>query len=83
MPSFDIVYVGFHAATMDSTNDYGIIMDAAMAVKNGHIAEVEANILGRNDGEYLVKAFDYAQGIVTGSVPGAQDGMPVRLAGQD
>ena len=38
MPSFDIVYVGFHAATMDSTNDYGIIMDAAMAVKNGHIA---------------------------------------------
>ena len=52
-------------------------------VKNGNIAEVEANILGRNDGEYLVKAFDYAQGIVTGSVPGAQDGMPVRLAGQD
>ena len=52
-------------------------------VKDGNIAEVEANILGRSDGEYLVKAFDYAQGIVTGSVPGAQDGMSVRLAGQD
>jgi imidazolonepropionase len=38
MPSFDTVYVGFHAATMDATSDYGIIMDAAMAVKNGHIA---------------------------------------------
>jgi imidazolonepropionase len=38
MTSFDTVYVGFHAATMDTTSDYGIIMDAAMAVKNGHIA---------------------------------------------
>tara|TARA_B110000503_G_scaffold86569_1_gene131722 strand:+ start:3163 stop:4404 length:1242 start_codon:yes stop_codon:yes gene_type:complete len=46
MPSFDIVYVGFHAATMDSTmvftrdstSDYGIIMDAAMAVKDGHVS---------------------------------------------
>jgi hypothetical protein len=39
--------------------------------------------LGRSDGEYLVKAFDYAQGIVTGSVPGAKQGMPVRLANKD
>ncbi|MDG1207401.1 MAG: efflux RND transporter periplasmic adaptor subunit [Pseudomonadales bacterium] len=52
-------------------------------VKDGNIAEVSANILGRSDGEYLVKAFDYAQGIVTGSVPGAKQGMPVRLASKD
>jgi imidazolonepropionase len=46
MPSFDTVYIGFHAATMASTmvsndastNDYGTIKDAAIAVENGHIA---------------------------------------------
>ena len=38
MPLFDTVYVGFHAATMASTSDYGTIMDAAIAVENGHIA---------------------------------------------
>ena len=45
MPSFDTVYIGFHAATMSSTmvsneastNDYGTIKDAAIAVENGHI----------------------------------------------
>ncbi|MGY8907099.1 MAG: imidazolonepropionase [Pseudomonadales bacterium] len=37
MPSFDIVYVGFNAATMASNSDYGTIKDAAIAVKNGHI----------------------------------------------
>jgi len=50
-------------------------------VKNGSITEVSADILGRIDGQYLVKAFDYDQGIVTGAVPGARDGLPVRLAG--
>lgn len=48
-------------------------------VKNGKILEVPANILGRNNGQYLVEAFEYAQGIVTGAVPGARDGLPVRL----
>jgi len=38
MPSFDTVYVGFHAATMVSSSDYDSIKDAAIAVENGHIA---------------------------------------------
>jgi len=38
MPSFDTVYVGFHAATMVSSIDYDSIKDAAIAVENGHIA---------------------------------------------
>jgi RND family efflux transporter MFP subunit len=50
-------------------------------VKNGNITEVAANILGRSDGQYLVEAFDYGQGIVMGAVPGAKDGLPVRVAG--
>jgi RND family efflux transporter MFP subunit len=48
-------------------------------VKDGKILEVPANILGRQNGQYLVEAFEYAEGIVTGAVPGARDGLPVRL----
>lgn len=49
-------------------------------VKNGTIAGVSANILGRSNGHYLVEVFEYGDGIVTGTVPGARDGLPVRLA---
>jgi len=49
-------------------------------VRNGNLVEVTANILGRLNDQYLVAAFDYDQGIVAGSVPGARDGLPVRLA---
>jgi RND family efflux transporter MFP subunit len=49
-------------------------------VKNSTIEEVPANILARSNGQYMVEAFDYAQGIVTGTVPGAQNGLAVRLA---
>ena len=52
-------------------------------VQNGRIAEVPAKILGRSEGQYLVKAFDYDQGIVIGSVPGARSSLPVRLAGTE
>jgi RND family efflux transporter MFP subunit len=52
-------------------------------VKNGSIAEVPAKILGRSDGQYLVKAFEYDQGIIIGAVPGAKYGLPVRLAGTE
>ena len=38
MPSFDTVYVGFNAATMVPTGDYGPIKDAAIGVENGRIA---------------------------------------------
>jgi RND family efflux transporter MFP subunit len=48
-------------------------------VKDGTISSVPANILGRSNGQYLVEAFEYAEGIVTGTVPGARDGLPVRL----
>jgi RND family efflux transporter MFP subunit len=49
-------------------------------VKNDTIQAVSAKILGRNNGQYLVAAFDFADGIVTGSIPGAREGMAVRLA---
>ncbi|MFQ3200385.1 MAG: RND family efflux transporter MFP subunit [Zhongshania sp.] len=52
-------------------------------VKDGAITGVDATILGRSDGHYLVEAFDYGDGIVTGTVPGARDGLPVRLAETD
>ena len=38
MPVFDMVYVGFNAATMAFGSDYGTITDAAIGVKNGQIA---------------------------------------------
>lgn len=52
-------------------------------VKDDSIAEVPADILDRNDGQYLVKAFDYNQGVVVGAVPGARYGLPVRLSGAE
>jgi RND family efflux transporter MFP subunit len=48
-------------------------------VKDGTISSVPANILGRSNGQYLVEAFEYGEGIITGTVPGARDGLPVRL----
>ena len=50
-------------------------------VEDGTIKEVPANILGRSNGEYLVEAFEYEQGIVMRSVPGGRNGLPVRLTG--
>jgi RND family efflux transporter MFP subunit len=52
-------------------------------VKDGAITGVDVTILGRSNGHYLVEAFDYGDGIVTGTVPGARDGLPVRLAETD
>jgi RND family efflux transporter MFP subunit len=52
-------------------------------VKNGTIAAVSANILGRSNGQYLVEAFEYGEGIITGAVPGGRDGIKVRLADTD
>jgi RND family efflux transporter MFP subunit len=49
-------------------------------VKDGAITGVDSTILGRSNGHYLVAAFNYGDGIVTGAVPGARDGLPVRLA---
>ncbi|MFT5579373.1 MAG: RND family efflux transporter MFP subunit [Paraglaciecola psychrophila] len=49
-------------------------------VTNGTITEIPANILGRSNSQYLVEAFEYGAGIITGTVPGARDGLPVRLA---
>ncbi|PKG98114.1 efflux RND transporter periplasmic adaptor subunit [Paraglaciecola sp. MB-3u-78] len=49
-------------------------------LKNGSIESVSAKILGRSNGQYLVEAFEFADGIVTGTIPGARDGMAVRLA---
>jgi RND family efflux transporter MFP subunit len=48
-------------------------------VKNDTIQSVPAKILGRNNGQYLVEAFEFGDGIVTGTVPGAREGMSIRL----
>jgi RND family efflux transporter MFP subunit len=47
-------------------------------VKNGTIESVSAKIFGRSNGQYLVEAFEFNDGIVTGTVPGARNGMAVR-----
>jgi RND family efflux transporter MFP subunit len=47
-------------------------------VKNGTIESISAKILGRSNGQYLVEAFEFSDGIVTGTIPGARDGMAVR-----
>jgi RND family efflux transporter MFP subunit len=69
------------------TNDTFLLPESALqlgrvfwTVSNGNLVEVAANILGRKDGQYLVEAFEYDQGIVVGLVPGGRNGMPVRLA---
>jgi RND family efflux transporter MFP subunit len=49
-------------------------------VKNGTIESISAKILGRSNGQYLVEAFEFADGIVTGTIPGARNGMAVRVA---
>ncbi|MFT6085056.1 MAG: RND family efflux transporter MFP subunit [Glaciecola sp.] len=48
-------------------------------VKNDAIQSVSAKILGSNNGEYLVEAFEFGDGIVIGNVPGAREGMPIRV----
>jgi RND family efflux transporter MFP subunit len=52
-------------------------------VQKGIITSIPAKILGRSNGQYLVEAFDYGDGIITGSVPGARNGLQVRLAEND
>lgn len=47
--------------------------------KNNTLQSVSANVIGQNGDQYMVKAFDYADGIVVGSVPGAREGMAIRL----
>jgi RND family efflux transporter MFP subunit len=49
-------------------------------VENGVITEIPATVLDYNNGEYMVKAFDYGEGIIIGSVPGAKNGLSVRLS---
>lgn len=53
---------------------------ALWIVKNGAISEITVNVLGRSGGQYLIEAFEYADGIVIGTVPGARDGLAVRVA---
>ena len=48
-------------------------------VKKGTIESVSAKIFGHSNGQYLVEAFEFNDGIVTGTVPGARNGMAVRL----
>jgi len=43
------------------------------------LQRVSANVVGRNGSEYMVEAFDYADGIIIGTVPGAHEDMAIRL----
>ena len=52
-------------------------------VQKGIITGISAKVLGRSNGQYLVEAFDYADGIITGSVPGAKNGLQVRIVETD
>jgi RND family efflux transporter MFP subunit len=56
---------------------------ALWIVENGTMKEIPANILDRNNGQYMVEAFEYGEGIIIGSVPGARDGLLIRLAETD
>lgn len=78
------VTVKLHGPTIDNTF---VLPESALqvgqvfwTVKDEAIVEVPANIIGRSNGKYVVKAFDYGDGIITGSVPGAQNGLKVRMA---
>ena len=50
------------------------------AVAGGTLRRVQPTELARIDAGWLVAAFDAADGVVLGAVPGAREGLPVQLA---
>ncbi|WP_371195181.1 efflux RND transporter periplasmic adaptor subunit [Glaciecola sp. SC05] len=67
-------------------NNIFMLPDSAIQVgqtlwiaKDSALHSVSAKVIGRNGDQYIVEAFDYADGIVIGSVPGAREGMAIRL----
>jgi len=50
-------------------------------VDEGRLEVVNPTVRGRDGAGIVVDAFDYAQGIVIGAVPGARQGLPVVMAG--
>ena len=50
-------------------------------VDEGRLEVVHPTVRGRDGAGIVVDAFDYAQGVVIGAVPGARQGLPVVMAG--
>jgi RND family efflux transporter MFP subunit len=56
------------------------INDSLWLVANGVLQRFQPNIYATTDAGMVVEAFDYKDGIVVGSPPGARDGLPVNVA---
>ena len=52
-------------------------------VDGGRLDIVRPTVLGRDGSGIVVSAFDYADGVVIGAVPGARQGLPVVMARPD
>ncbi len=52
-------------------------------VDEGRLAVMRPTVLGRDGPAIVVDAFDYADGVVIGAVPGARQGLPVVMAAPD
>ena len=52
-------------------------------VNRGLLDSVSPTVLGRDVNGMVVPAFNYAEGVVVGAVPGARRGLPVVVAGPD
>ena len=46
-------------------------------VSNGSLTAIQPTVLGRQNNGLVVAPFDYGEGVVLGSVPGAAEGSPV------
>ena len=55
--------------------------DAVWVVENGALRRVVPNAIGWTSEGLVVEAFDAADGIVIGALPGAREGLEVELAG--
>ena len=55
--------------------------DEVWIVEGDRLEVVHPTVRGRDGAGIVVDAFDYAQGIVIGAVPGARQGLPVVMAG--
>lgn len=56
--------------------------DSVWLVDDGKLRRATPNTLGRADAGWIVAAFDIADGIVVGAVPGERDGLSVTIAAE-
>jgi RND family efflux transporter MFP subunit len=51
--------------------------ESVWVVANGALRQIRPSVIGRNDQGLIVDAFDFGEGIVVGTVPGAREGLAV------